>query len=59
VGDIAPGLGRIAAIVQREGRWRLLGETGSALLSSDSPAAKNGPPASAPFNRRMIFGDEK
>jgi len=55
-GDVAPGLGRIAAIVQRQGRWTLLDESGAVLLAADPPA-----PAGAavnPFSRRMIFGGE-
>jgi hypothetical protein len=58
-GELAAGLGRIAAIVQRDGRWYLLGDTGAALLSSDGPAVEGAPSAPAPFSRRMIFGDDK
>ena len=57
-GDVAPGLGRIVDIVQRDGRWFLIGDSGTALLSREPPAAKDGP-AREPFNRRMIFGDDK
>ena len=56
-GDVRPGLGRIVDVAQRDGRWFLIGESGTALLSSEPPAAKEGP-ARAPFNRRMIFGDK-
>ena len=56
-GDVRAGLGRIIAVAQRDGRWFLIGEAGTALLSSEPPAAKEGS-ARAPFNRRMIFGDK-
>ena len=42
---------------QRDGRWFLVGELGTALLSSEPPTAKDGS-ARAPFNRQMIFGDK-
>ena len=58
-GDSAPGFGRIAAIVQRDGRWYLLGDKGAALLSSEPTATKDSPSTDGPFNRRMIFGDDK
>ena len=57
-GDMAPGLGRIVDIVQRDGRWFLIGDTGTALLSREPPAARDGP-AREPFSRRMIFSDDK
>jgi hypothetical protein len=57
-GDVAPGLGRIVDIVKRDGRWFLIGDSGTALLSREPPAAKDGP-AREPFSRRMIFGDDK
>jgi len=56
-GDVAPGLGRIVEILQRDGRWFLIGESGTALLSSEPRAAKDGL-ARAPFSKRMIFGAE-
>lgn len=56
-GDVRAGLGRIVDVAQRDGRWFLIGESGTALLSSEPPAAKEGS-ARAPFNRRMIFGDK-
>jgi hypothetical protein len=57
-GDMAPGLGRIVDIVQRDGRWFLIGDSGTALLSREPPAARDGP-AREPFSRRMIFSDDK
>ena len=36
-GDVAPGLGRIASIVKRDGRWALIDESGATLLTSDKP----------------------
>jgi hypothetical protein len=57
-GDVAPGLGRIVDILQRDGRWFLIGDSGTALLSREPPKAKDGP-AREPFNRRMIFSDDK
>ena len=51
-GDFAPGLGRVAAIVERQGRWTLLDETGAALLAADLPAAAGA--TVNPFSRRMI-----
>jgi len=56
-GDVRAGLGRIVDVAQRDGRWFLIGESGTALLSSEPPAAKEDS-ARAPFNRRMIFGDK-
>jgi hypothetical protein len=55
-GDEAPGLGRVARIVARDGRWILVGESGSALLSSAKTEGKDaaGPPPD--FGKRMIFG---
>jgi len=55
-GDVAPGLGRIAAIVRRDGRWTLLDDSGAVVLTADLPAA--GGAAVNPFSRRMIFGGE-
>ena len=55
-GDFAPGLGRISAIVLRQGRWTLLDDTGAVVLTADAPAAV--PAAVNPFSRRMIFGGE-
>jgi hypothetical protein len=54
-GDVAPGLGRVAAIVERDGRWTLLDDSGVVLLAADPPAG--GGAAANPFSRRMIFGD--
>jgi hypothetical protein len=54
-GDIAPGLGRVAAIVMREGRWTLVDESGVVLLAAEPPKGAAG--ADDPFARRMIFGD--
>ena len=55
-GDFAPGLGRIAAIQIRDGRWTLIDESGAALLAAETPAAAGA--ATNPFSRRMIFGGE-
>ena len=55
-GDFAPGLGRVAAIVERHGRWTLLDESGAVLIAAD-PAASAGV-AVNPFSRRMIFGGD-
>ena len=56
-GDVRAGLGRIVYVAQRDGRWFLIGKSGTALLSSEPPAAKESS-ARAPFIRRMIFGDK-
>jgi len=55
-GEVAPGLGRIAAIVKRQGHWMLLDGSGVVLLAADPPA----PAAEAvnPFARQMIFGGD-
>ena len=53
-GEMAPGIGRVVEILQREGRWFLIGDSGTALLSSDPPAAESR--SRAPFSRQMIFG---
>jgi hypothetical protein len=55
-GDVAPGLGRIAAIVEREGRWTLVDDSGAVLLAADPPASPGA--AVNPFSRRMIFGSD-
>jgi hypothetical protein len=55
-GDVAPGLGRIAAIVERQGRWTLLDDSGAVLLAADPPASPSA--AVNPFSRRMIFGGD-
>jgi hypothetical protein len=55
-GDFAPGLGRVAAIVERQGRWTLLDESGATLLAADPPASPSA--AVNPFSRRMIFGGD-
>ncbi len=55
-GDVAPGLGRIAAIVERQGRWTLLDDSGAVLLAADLPASPGA--AVNPFSRRMIFGGD-
>ena len=54
-GDFAPGLGRVAAIVERQGRWTLLDDSGAVLLAADPPAAAA---TVNPFSRRMIFGGD-
>ncbi len=55
-GDVAPGLGRIASIMQRDGRWALIGESGATLLTSDKPDPQEAGKGDGPFARRMIFG---
>jgi hypothetical protein len=55
-GDFAPGLGRVASIVERQGRWTLLDESGAVLLVADPPASPGA--AVNPFSRRMIFGGD-
>ena len=55
-GDFAPGLGRVAAIVERQGRWTLLDDSGAVLLAADPPGAAGA--AVNPFSRRMIFGGD-
>lgn len=55
-GDFAPGLGRVAAIVERQGRWTLLDDSGAVLLAADLPASPGA--AVNPFSRRMIFGGD-
>jgi len=49
-GDFAPGLGRVAAIVLRGGRWALIDDAGATLLTAESRPT-------VPFSRRMIFGE--
>jgi hypothetical protein len=55
-GDVAPGLGRVASIVKRDGRWALVDESGATLLASDAPATKGTGKRGDPFARSMIFG---
>ncbi len=52
IGDVAPGLGRVASIEKRDGRWALIDDSGAPMLMSDAPEHKG----SDPFARRMIFG---
>jgi hypothetical protein len=56
---VAAGLGRIAEIVEHDGRWFLIGDSGAAMLSSEPPAAKEASTARARFNRKMIFGPDE
>jgi len=55
-GDVAPGLGRVAAIVERQGRWTLLDDSGAVLLVADPSGAAGA--AVNPFSRQMIFGGD-
>ncbi|HEY1943945.1 MAG TPA: hypothetical protein VGH40_17680 [Roseiarcus sp.] len=52
IGDVAPGLGRVASIEKRDGRWALIDDSGAPMLMGESPQKKG----SDPFSRRMIFG---
>jgi hypothetical protein len=53
-GERVLGLGRIAAIVRRDGRWIALGEDGTPLLS-DAPARTSEGEAGHPFAKPMIL----
>ncbi len=55
-GEVAPGLGRIASIVKRDGRWALIDESGATLLTDERPETKDVHDGNEPFARRMIFG---
>ncbi|MGD0564856.1 MAG: hypothetical protein ABSA66_17425 [Roseiarcus sp.] len=55
-GEVAPGLGRVASIVKRDGRWALVDESGATLLTNDKPETKGLDNGNGPFARRMIFG---
>jgi hypothetical protein len=55
-GEVAPGLGRVASIVKRDGRWTLVDESGATLLASDKPEPQGRDNGRGPFARRMIFG---
>ncbi len=50
-GDVAPGLGRVASIEKRDGRWTLIGDSGSPVLT-EAPQSRG----ADLFSRRMIFG---
>ena len=53
-GDIAPGIGRVASIEKRDGRWTLIDDSGAPMPISGASARANGP---SPFAQRMmIFG---
>jgi hypothetical protein len=54
-GQEVPRLGRVAAIVERDGRWTLVNSKGEELLVSGQPELS--PSASGKFDKRMIFGD--
>ncbi len=54
-GEEVPRLGRIAAIVERDGRWTLVDSKGAALIVSGQPELS--PSAGAKFGKRMIFGE--
>ena len=55
-GEVAPGLGRVASIVKRDGRWALIDELGATLLTSDASETNGLGDRGEPFARRMIFG---
>ncbi|MGO9771061.1 MAG: hypothetical protein ACLPSW_16240 [Roseiarcus sp.] len=55
-GQIVPGLGRVASIVKRDGRWALVDEKGATLAMDDRPRPKGPGDRGEPFSRRMIFG---
>ncbi len=55
-GEVAPGLGRVASIVKRDGRWALVDEFGATLLTNDKPETEGRDNRDGPFARRMIFG---
>ena len=55
-GEVAPGLGRVASIVKRDGRWALVDESGATLLTNDKPETEGRDNRDGPFARRMIFG---
>ena len=53
-GDIAPGIGRVASIEKRDGRWTLIDDSGAPMLTTGTLTRANGP---SPFAQRMmIFG---
>jgi hypothetical protein len=58
-GDELPRLGRVGAILQREGRWVLASDAGVTLMSSGGARAGLDAPARRPFARRMIFGADE
>ena len=54
-GEEVPRLGRVAGIVERDGRWTLVDDKGAELIVStrtELPASEGGR-----FDKRMIFGD--
>lgn len=55
-GEVAPGLGRIASIVKRDGRWALIDDAGATLLTSDKPETNDLGDGERRFARGMIFG---
>ena len=54
-GEEVPRLGRIAAIVERDGRWTLVDDKGEELIVSG--VAELPESAGGKFGKRMIFGD--
>ncbi len=56
-GEDVPGLGRVASIVKRDGRWALIDESGATLLASETAETKGPGNRGEPFARRMFFGD--
>jgi hypothetical protein len=54
-GDVLPRLGRVSAVMRREGRWTIVGDAGTALVSGTAAAPEPG----GPFARRLIFGADK
>jgi hypothetical protein len=55
-GEVLPGLGRIAAIEQRNGRWTVTTDTAVTLELNDSAAASRDATGDGRFARQMIFG---
>ena len=54
-GDEVPRLGRVAGIVERDGRWTLVDNKGAALIVSRQPELSSS--VGGRFDKRMIFGE--
>jgi len=54
-GDEVPRLGRVEAIVERDGRWTLVDDRGATLIVSGQAELSSS--AGGRFDKRMIFGE--
>jgi hypothetical protein len=54
-GDIVAGLGTVGSIVQREGEWALLDESGAPLIAGEKPGGAERKSGAGRFSKSLIF----